>query len=353
MRRTVLPKVEMAKRSAQVGRWAAASLVVGCVVALLAAAPSSARGATRQAGMVSGGNSAAALVHLPSAWRSADIDEIVAVEHRLSGVAAANRWAIAERSDLRAAASRLLAKPDLATGSVPVPTTSARAASVPPTTATTVAAATAPGVANEPAPLPAAIDAATESQIAAAELEEARVRAVADEDARQQAAAEASRQAEADEAARQQAVADEAARRAAARAAATPPPAPAAPAPAVAVALSAPEAEALSYLNDLRVSLGLPGFVLDPTLTSAARNQAAAIASAGALSHQNLRPYLASFNTVGENVGYANSVARVHNALVNSAPHYANMTNPAFGYVGIGIVQTADGRVWIAQVFGG
>ena len=72
-----------------------------------------------------------------------------------------------------------------------------------------------------------------------------------------------------------------------------------------------------------------------------------------ALSHQNLRPYLATFNTVGENVGYASSVARVHSALVQSAPHYANMTNAAFAYVGIGIVQTADGRVWIAQVFGG
>jgi uncharacterized protein YkwD len=119
------------------------------------------------------------------------------------------------------------------------------------------------------------------------------------------------------------------------------------------VGLSAAEAEALQLLNGLRESVGLAPLTVDATLTAGARQQAAAIAGAGRLFHQDLGPFLGSFSTVGENVGYASSVGRVHAALVGSAPHYANMTNGSFSHVGIGIVQTADGRVWIAQVFGG
>ena len=52
-------------------------------------------------------------------------------------------------------------------------------------------------------------------------------------------------------------------------------------------------------------------------------------------------------------MGFGPSVGTINTALVNSPGHYANMVNPSFTHVGIGVVITPDGRVWVSQVFGG
>lgn len=150
--------------------------------------------------------------------------------------------------------------------------------------------------------------------------------------------------------------------------ASTPPPATEAPAaPAAPVSLpatdapavpatpapSSAEAEFLSLLNEERAKVGLPALALDGGLQAAAAAQAANIASAGSLFHQDLVPLLGPWRTVGENVGFGPSVGSINTALVNSPGHYANMVNPDFTHVGIGVVVTSDGRVWVSQVFGG
>ena len=137
-------------------------------------------------------------------------------------------------------------------------------------------------------------------------------------------------------------------------------PAPAAPTQPVSlpatdapVAPSSAEAEFLALLNAERAKVGLPALALDGGLQAAAAAQAGNIASAGSLFHQDLVPLLGPWRTVGENVGFGPTVSSINTALVNSPGHYANMVNPDFTHVGIGVVVTADGRVWVSQVFGG
>lgn len=75
------------------------------------------------------------------------------------------------------------------------------------------------------------------------------------------------------------------------------------------------------------------------------------MADAGQLSHSVLRENLpGDWRIVGENVAYAGSVAQAMAALEASPPHRANLLNPAFTSIAIGVVER-DGRVWVTEVF--
>lgn len=53
----------------------------------------------------------------------------------------------------------------------------------------------------------------------------------------------------------------------------------------------------------------------------------------------------------GENVASASSLSRAHRALWASPSHRANLLDPRFTRIGLGIRKTDDGRVWVTQVF--
>ena len=53
---------------------------------------------------------------------------------------------------------------------------------------------------------------------------------------------------------------------------------------------------------------------------------------------------------LGENIGRGPSVASIHDALVHSAPHYANMVDGAFHWVGVGVAY-GGGQMYVAEVF--
>jgi uncharacterized protein YkwD len=77
------------------------------------------------------------------------------------------------------------------------------------------------------------------------------------------------------------------------------------------------------------------------------------MADAGQLSHSTLSDGVpAGWHTLGENVAYAGSVEGAMAALEASPPHLANILNPAFTSVAIGVVER-DGRVWVTEVFAG
>ncbi|MGH9283441.1 MAG: CAP domain-containing protein, partial [Acidimicrobiales bacterium] len=105
-------------------------------------------------------------------------------------------------------------------------------------------------------------------------------------------------------------------------------------------------------LDDLRASRGLSRLAVDARLTTIARTWSAHMAATSNLAHN---PSLASqlpsgWRKSGENVGYGGSVLSIHNALVASPPHFANMTDPAFNAVGIGVAISGP-YVWVTQVF--
>ena len=108
----------------------------------------------------------------------------------------------------------------------------------------------------------------------------------------------------------------------------------------------------ITRLNDLRASKGLSPLIVDLRLNDIARTWSGRMAAAGVMSHN---PSLSSqapagWQKLGENVGYGPTVVGLHDALVASPPHYANMVDPGFNAVGVGVV--VSGRtIWVTQVF--
>ena len=58
-----------------------------------------------------------------------------------------------------------------------------------------------------------------------------------------------------------------------------------------------------------------------------------------------------TYVAAGENLAYAPSVAVAHSRLMNSPTHYANIMNPNFTRIGIGVVQADSRGLMITQVF--
>src|SRR5690606_25692659 len=111
------------------------------------------------------------------------------------------------------------------------------------------------------------------------------------------------------------------------------------------------ENQFVDLINDERRARGLSPLATHGDLVSGARFQAAAIRDAGRLFHNpDLGSVTTGWKKVGENVGYGGTVSGLHAALMNSPAHRANILDPAYTHVGVGVV--VDGsRIWVAEVF--
>lgn len=125
----------------------------------------------------------------------------------------------------------------------------------------------------------------------------------------------------------------------------------AAPAAPAAPADAGAEAQFVSLTNSLRASQGLPAYEVHDNLVGKARGWAQAMANAGTISHSHLPDGVTvDWQRLGENVGMGPSVQSIHDALVNSPGHYANLMDPGFRYIGVGVVN-ANGTIFVAEVF--
>ncbi|MEY2568045.1 MAG: hypothetical protein QOE35_2574 [Actinomycetota bacterium] len=143
---------------------------------------------------------------------------------------------------------------------------------------------------------------------------------------------------------------------------ATPTPTTAAPKPAPVPAVPAAfdPASATQRLLDLtngeRAAAGVGPLTMRADVAGIAQGQSAAMAAAGTIWHnadfltQATRNALAA-RMLGENVGMAGSIDQVHQALMNSPGHRANMLEGAFSIVGMAAVKGPDGLVYITQDF--
>jgi len=124
-----------------------------------------------------------------------------------------------------------------------------------------------------------------------------------------------------------------------------------------------PEAEQvlLDLANQARAQAGAPRLSLDAGLCQAARAHAEAMFAARQLSHQfdgepSLPLRLATATHVqldqeGENVALDFNAEHGHQHLMLSPPHRANLLNPAYNVVGLGVVRSGD-ELYIVQDFG-
>ena len=121
----------------------------------------------------------------------------------------------------------------------------------------------------------------------------------------------------------------------------------------MALAACSPEEDrATALVNQSRNSAGLASLPTNIDLYLKAQGWSQQLANNQSLSHSNL----ASGNgyrwcRLGENVGYGYTIEQVHNAFMNSSGHRANIMNPSFNRVGIGVTRDGAGRYWVVQEF--
>ena len=121
------------------------------------------------------------------------------------------------------------------------------------------------------------------------------------------------------------------------------------------------EQQLLSLANQSRRQAGVPPLSLDGGLSAAARTHALSMLEARQLSHQlNGEPALPQrlasashllLDQEGENVALDYDPQRGHEHLMLSPPHRANLLNPAYNVVGLGVVRSGE-RLYIVQDFG-
>ncbi len=111
------------------------------------------------------------------------------------------------------------------------------------------------------------------------------------------------------------------------------------------------EAAFVTKINELRASKGLGPLQVNANLTDKARAWSAGMAAAGKIWHSTLSDGVTEdWKKLGENVGMGGSVDGLHRAFVNSPGHYANLVDPAFTHVGIGIVMNGS-TIYVTEVF--
>jgi uncharacterized protein YkwD len=124
---------------------------------------------------------------------------------------------------------------------------------------------------------------------------------------------------------------------------------------------AAAEQQLLRLANQARVQAGAPPLALDEGLSQAARVHAQAMVEAEQLSHQfDGEPALVQrlatathlqLDQEGENVALDIDPEQAQRHLMLSPPHRANLLNPAYNVVGLGVVRSAD-RLYVVQDFG-
>ena len=124
--------------------------------------------------------------------------------------------------------------------------------------------------------------------------------------------------------------------------------------------LSAQEQEAGNLLNSDRRRYNLPALAIDPTLSSIARIKSQDMLTGGYFAHTSptygdVRDMLTHFGyaytAAGENIARYGSLEKAQAALLSSPGHRRNIMSTAYTKVGVGVALTAQGHVYLTQIF--
>jgi hypothetical protein len=112
------------------------------------------------------------------------------------------------------------------------------------------------------------------------------------------------------------------------------------------------EAGFISRIDAERAGAGLHRLALAGDLTAVARRHAQRMAAAGQHYHNpDLGDEVGGWRMLGENVGKGSSVAGLHQAFMDSAPHRANILRGEFTQLGVGVARDASGTIFVVEVF--
>ncbi|HYC29684.1 MAG TPA: CAP domain-containing protein, partial [Chitinophagaceae bacterium] len=120
------------------------------------------------------------------------------------------------------------------------------------------------------------------------------------------------------------------------------------------------EAKMLELVNEERAKQGLKPLVADPELTVVARAHSKDMFARGYFSHitpegktpsDRIREAHVRFLVAGENLALGQTLAICHQGLMNSPGHRANILQPSYGRLGIGILDGGIYGLMITQNF--
>ena len=117
----------------------------------------------------------------------------------------------------------------------------------------------------------------------------------------------------------------------------------------------ADQAQVINLVNQSRKQYGRKSLKVDQQLNVKADAWAQNLRNKCRLSHSNLRDGAPSdWRRLGENVGYASSISKVHAAYMKSSGHRANILDGDFDRIGVGAVSgrcNGHNLVFTVQVF--
>jgi uncharacterized protein YkwD len=113
------------------------------------------------------------------------------------------------------------------------------------------------------------------------------------------------------------------------------------------------ESQFVGRINSLRASKGLRQLQVSGELVGVARSWTDHMVSQGQISHNpNLGSQVGgAWTKLGENVGVGHDVDGLMQAFINSPAHYANLVDPAWTHVGVGVSHAPDGRIYTTHNF--
>lgn len=107
----------------------------------------------------------------------------------------------------------------------------------------------------------------------------------------------------------------------------------------------------LTLVNQARASSGLASLDYASDLSAIAAQRASVMAKSESLAHTaDLGGQVCCWSWIGENVAYAGSIQSLHDVLMNSPEHRANILNADADDIGVAVV-SGGGQLWAAQVF--
>lgn len=124
--------------------------------------------------------------------------------------------------------------------------------------------------------------------------------------------------------------------------------------------LSAQEQEAGNLLNSDRGRYNLPALTIDPELSRIARIKSQDMLTNRYFAHtsptygdvrQMLTRFGYSYTAAGENIARHATLEKAEAAFLSSPGHRRNILSRAYTKVGIGVALTAEGYVYVTQIF--
>ena len=114
------------------------------------------------------------------------------------------------------------------------------------------------------------------------------------------------------------------------------------------------ETRFIEHINAARAAEGLGPLTLDTSMRDAARGWTYWMAENLTLAHADdiVTGAPPNWSKVGENVGRGGSLDAVWEAFMASPSHAANVLDPSYTLVGIGVVWTDEGRIYTTHRFG-